>query len=425
MIFPGKTYSRSFTPLSNAERKRTFLAKRERSFSLLFLLLTLFLVMRVTVFVRQRSGSEFASIDTLAILQIGVVGCTFLLILDAPRLKQSWFWFAKSAGVALFLYYVVAVGSGLWSSFPLYSIYRSLEFLCQFYAIYLAIFYSVHFYAAEKKVILTALVVILLGVAKHLKLSGFTISIGALHTNSYSASAAMLFCYCLGEYLTAEKRRKRLLRIMAIVGLFFLSIGTSSASNVAALAGVAVVALFSKNKTLLVLALCGGIVAFFLLSLDDITRILFPGKTDQAIMTMTGRASIWDMYINMIEIKPLLGYGFAASTRMAERYMTNTHNGYLAVVLGTGLFGASVFLIACWRIVQENVINWKKKLIGSTGCFAALTAGLVNNLALSLVGEQWTPATMTFALFLALHIYLNTTRLANYKVRRRESLESR
>ena len=392
------------------------LTKKEYFFSRLFLLLPLLVVTRLTILVRQRSGSEYASVDGMAVVQIALIAIIALLILIAPRLKWAWRQCKESAIVFFVFFYFIAMGSALWSALPQYTLYRAVEFLCLLYSIYLALLYSNDYYSAEKKAIYASLLVILLGVAKHIKLSGLSLS--ALHTNSYSASAAMLFCYCLGEYFSATKKRKQLLRNVGIVALVFLIIGTSSASYIATLFGLTIISLLYKNKLLLAFTVCCFLTIFLTLSAEEITGILFPGKTNKTIISMTGRNWIWQMYFDMIMEKPLLGYGFASSTRMAGHYMTNTHNGFIAVILGTGILGMFFFCIALLKLSKELISNIRTHIPGSLGCLVAITVGMTNNLALSIIGEQWSPTTMVLSFFLALHIILNSQAIKQRQNRR-------
>jgi exopolysaccharide production protein ExoQ len=80
--------------------------------------------------------------------------------------------------------------------------------------------------------------------------------------------------------------------------------------------------------------------------------------------TFTGRTSIWAFALDMIERRPLLGWGYqsywlvgpdAPSVLEAPGWvaeMPNAHNGYLDTILETGLLGLAVlttFIIATRR----------------------------------------------------------------------------
>ena len=119
---------------------------------------------------------------------------------------------------------------------------------------------------------------------------------------------------------------------------------------------------------------------------------------------------LWDIYLDLIYDKPVLGHGFSASTRMFFINMTNTHNGYLAVVLGTGIVGSLFFVGAILKFFKEATYNLRQKVPGGLGCLAAVVAALVNNFTVSIIGEQWNSSSMTLALFLGFHFWVTDWR---------------
>lgn len=107
-------------------------------FSNLFLFIPFLLILRITVFLRQRDSAEFRSIDFLAMIQISLVMLTcFLLLIYANKIKLFWYACSGYSGRALFWYYIISLISMFWAKFPEYTIYRALEFLSQFSAVFL------------------------------------------------------------------------------------------------------------------------------------------------------------------------------------------------------------------------------------------------------------------------------------------------
>jgi len=139
-----------------------------------------------------------------------------------------------------------------------------------------------------------------LSIYVNLKFSGFSFSLAALPTNSYSASAAILFCYCLGEYFSSEGDRKKTLRRYAVFALTALAIGTRAASNIAAFFGVLLLLFFCRKFSLLgvgLLILGVLLLLLFVIDIDFsfIKDLLFPGKDEAEIETMRGRLPMWEM----------------------------------------------------------------------------------------------------------------------------------
>jgi O-antigen ligase len=82
--------------------------------------------------------------------------------------------------------------------------------------------------------------------------------------------------------------------------------------------------------------------------------------------TLTGRTPMWLAVIDMIERRPLLGYGYSAfwgglesaSAPVLLRLGWNTphaHNGFLDILLQLGAVGMIVFLFALFTAAREGV----------------------------------------------------------------------
>lgn len=60
-----------------------------------------------------------------------------------------------------------------------------------------------------------------------------------------------------------------------------------------------------------------------------------------------------------------------------------------------------------YRTLFRKIMNLRTPWPGCLGCLAAITTGMANNMSMSIIGEQWTPATTVLAYFIGLHILLN------------------
>lgn len=165
----------------------------------------------------------------------------------------------------------------------------------------------------------------------------FTISIwmflGPNHTPKYSATSTAALCIGLLTLaaLFGLKRKKALPR-----------------ANSLSLVVVCLIAL-------------GTLVPFFgALFLRDVAQ--FFGRDE----TLTGRSDIWAYLIPYASRHLLLGYGFGGFWTDAMRAATSSHahNGYLDIILNTGLVGlalfSSFFITGCRRAREcmENDFNW-------------------------------------------------------------------
>jgi O-antigen ligase len=293
---------------------------------------------------------------------------------------------------------------------PFYSFYRGIEYLFIILAILICIEYHEKFESAEKKVLLISSIVILLTILGHIRLAGFSLSLKHWHTNSYTASSAMVFCYCASEYFRAEKKRKKILFYYGCFSFICLGLGTSAASNLSAAFGIFIgFILFNRALTGIIFFIC--IITLFLLvkplqgELAFIYPIIFPGKTPMQIESLQGRIYLWQHALEIFKMNPLLGQGFGIVSRQGEHLgFGHLHNSIAAALVGTGIFGTILFVLYIIRIGWEIISITFKRIPGTTGCASALSAGLTNSLAMPLIGDRWEESSVVFLCFNAMFV---------------------
>jgi O-antigen ligase len=138
--------------------------------------------------------------------------------------------------------------------------------------------------------------------------------------------------------------------------------------------------------------------------------------------TLTGRTEIWPIVLDAVWQKPLLGFGYYAAAQdfmgpildasVGIRY---THNGYLDVLLGTGIVGL-VSLLFCILSVLVTGIGRVKTSAGSEAeCFMLLLTFLIVSLFFSffeetISGNEGTLGALTFLSLTAIPSYLRLHR---------------
>ena len=393
-----------------------FRKRPSRSFNYyaLFWLIPLALVARVTVFVRQRSTAEFTSldpnvlIDIYALSEIVLVALAVLTIFIAPRTKKA-FTAVKSSSVKyLLLYYLICLISTSWSYFASFTLFRAGQMIVIISLIFICMIHYEDFFSAERAYLFISILLVSLGIAMHFRLGSSEISLSKLHTNQYSAMAAMAFVYCLGERWQADKTRKRTLTRLAIFFGCLTFLGTSATSNVAAFVGIFVVLTFMRRSKVEVLlgALVVLIGLYWTGQFEEFwMNVLFPGKSENDLITLRGRTYLWDNYMMLIAKKPFLGYGFSVVSRMGSYWgmisTTNTHNGFIEVLLTTGFLGGSFFLLWLIWLAREMVHALRKRKVGAIGCIGAVTVALINNLGRTIIGGSFDAPSTVFILLLA------------------------
>ena len=127
----------------------------------------------------------------------------------------------------------------------------------------------------------------------------------------------------------------------------------------------------------LLLIVCGITVsvfaAFFFFS-EEVAVIV--GRDE----TLSGRTLIWPIVLDAIWQKPFLGYGYVAATADFMRpYLVswvgtaavNAHNGYLDVLLGTGLVGLLSLLFCISSVLARGIDRMKLSGRPESGLFDA------------------------------------------------------
>ena len=377
----------------------------EKTYYILWFLI-LGMVTRVTVFLRQRDIANIGSIDKYAVLQIAIVLIiTSIVLFNYFRINNIFKRNYDNSIVYLLVYYIFCGISAIWSAYPLYTCYRGLEFFIVIFAILICIDHHDEIESAEKKVLLISSIVIMLTVIGQIKLSGFSLSLWHWHTNSYSASAAMVFCYCAGEYFRANKKRKKWLLYFGIFSFIFLALGTSSASNLSAVFGIFVILIFYSKAMIGILFLLFFITLFLLIKpfqgeLSFIYPVLFPGKTPMEIESLRGRIYLWQHAFMIFKLNPMFGQGFGVVSSHSENLIaSHLHNSIIGALVGTGVFGTLLFLLYLIRLGYEIVTITFRKVPSAIGCAGALTAGVINSLAMPLIGDKWEESSVVFLCF--------------------------
>lgn len=372
---------------------------------LLLWLLVLGVAVRMTVFIRRRSGEEFADVDSYATVQIVLVLLAAAYLAFSTDLRQMLKLVAKTSIGLLLLYYGFGTLSAAWSPLPVYSLYRAFEVIVQFLAVFVAMSYCRNFVTAERRMLWVSLIVILLNEIVNLRLGGLQFSLAAWRTND-TPPAAMILCYCVGELLADPARPRRpFLLTMALMCVVFLALGGSSASIVASIFGLAVAFLLARNRSVAIFLLMVAVVGIGVSTHWNLRLLLLPGKpADYEVMALTGRVRLWTAYLDQIACSPICGLGFAVLPRIADTtYTTNTHSFVLSVLGGTGMLGMLIILTWGARLTGETFQAIKLQQVGASGCAAGLTAGLVNSLSYAFLGEGWSTSTLVLICLMAFH----------------------
>lgn len=176
------------------------------------------------------------------------------------------------------------------------------------------------------------------------------------------------------------EKQKRILHLLTCLFLCAVAYKSRSATSMLAIffyAAVLVIVLTRRSSSrfralpeaLAILAVIGSI-AMLPVVLEIVTEFL--GKD----LTLTGRVPLWDVTLDFIAARPLLGYGYGAfwvdgSPQVQQIYNLfqweppNAHNAYLELALEVGLPGAIVgtllllgVVVSSYRIARSGGPAW-------------------------------------------------------------------
>ncbi|GEM_PF-5931947 len=356
---------------------------------------------RLSIFVRRRSEVEYASIDIWALMDVVCTAMCGLLILHHYK-KINFSGFRKNGMSLLLGYYLFSVCSFLWklpgTSTP-YIIYRAG---CMTIMLLYAYFFITRF--ESKRQAFQALVNYL-SIILCFSVYPSLIS-GSFHTNTYSFIAALVLAMTVMAYKQGLFSWKEISPYL-ILSAICLAIGTSAGSNVSFLC--ALLFIFSVNKRYFSFGRFFVCIILILLiwecAYEPFAHLLFPNKNINNLHAMTGRTKIWEVYLNAWATRPWLGLGFSVGERSGSYfgyvYTLSTHNGFLSIIVNTGIIGCVFWVLFLFRFCRELFVNVTKGSPYSMAVAAACVVIFVNNNTVPIIGSYYSPLSMSALLVLA------------------------
>jgi O-antigen ligase len=358
-------------------------------------------ILRNTIFLRRYRAdvSNYTAIDGLAIFDIMVIAyCAYWLYKNQNQIPWKHIWYGTVK--CWFGYYMFALVTILWrirGSSALYICYRAGTML-----ILSAYIYMLFTKFRTPQNAFKGLLNYCMGLTLLLFIGN--VRNGTLHTNTYSVSAAVMACLALSAY-----RRNLLssaeLKPYIFGGLFFLLIGTSSASNVAFVCGLIFIYSFKHNRfhlSFFIVTLFSLFAAYYF-GKRMFIKILFPNKSIQNVTSLHGRLYLWTGYIKIWSKRPFIGWGFAVGERAGRTfnfmYALSAHNGYLSILINTGLLGLAFWLVLFKRLLKSLMLQIIFDSPYSVAVASAFLVIAVNNNSVPIIGSTWGPlSTLAFCL---------------------------
>jgi O-antigen ligase len=194
------------------------------------------------------------------------------------------------------------------------------------------------------------------------------------HPNTLGLFCLMAYPILLWKFRRAHAKVRAAIIVLSALAVAMHLMSGSRASMMAAGVGIFVWLLALRRK-FLVTALA-GLAILGLLLLPMLTEAIpslqreYQGEKAATVKDLTGRTQFWQLAAQLIAEKPVAGYGYEVAggvwseSAVSEGTFvsqwgsskTSLHNGYLEVVLGTGILGLSLWLMVLFMPIPRLVM---------------------------------------------------------------------
>ena len=302
--------------------------------------------------------------------------------------------------------YCFAILSTVWAFLPQFAFFLSFQNVVMILALVWVLTLFEDFHSTEKAFIYFAVLTMLFEtIALRLTMQHVLIA----HFLPAGSCAAMLFSYCVGEFLVIKGKdwdREKLLKNTIFLTVIILFLHTSGGANASAAFGAAV-ALWVSGR-FFIAAVLTAVVIYISVSPDLMNSIiltLMPDKSLEQIESGNGRQVIWEILLDRAKEKPLLGWGFACVERtvgtiFGTQTLSDTHNNYIGMYGSLGIVGLSLFII---HYISQLFFSLKRRLEpGYAGILSATACGMLNGYSYGYMSGKTCSITIVYFALVAL-----------------------
>jgi O-antigen ligase len=314
-----------------------------------------------------------APVDFWAGFRMGLMGLVAVVLLARLASRKTEWGAALLRGVpaGLFLCGLISLISTLWSVYPLWTLYKAVEYLIDV-ALLVAVVTAVRNAENIKSLfdwtwLLTGLLLLTvwLGVLLRPEEAIFrgTGPIGiqihgvlpAVASNGVGEMGATLLVVAATRLLFRTHHRSFywLVCFAALVSLIFAQ---SRSPFTAALLGLLAVFFLARRFGLLALIGLAGAALLTLTHAQGVAKEAFlRGQSPELFLSLSGRLSWWTPAWEVLRENPFLGLGgwaagrFAVLGQLGNSDISSLHNGWLEILVGVGLIGFVPFLLTFVR----------------------------------------------------------------------------
>ncbi len=302
---------------------------------------------------------------SLRVLMVAAVGLVVLALLfgRAERVASSAGRPLFSGAVLLVAYGVFALLSSLWSVSPMWTAYKSAEYLV---GLVLALLFALSIRNLDDLKAVVNLTWAMFGTLLVFVWIGFLVApsramvptkgllgwrLGGVFpvasTNTVGDLAATVLLVVLVRLLYSQGSRRWLITfLVAAAGALFLSQARSALLGVVAAVIVLSILLPKVRKQGVLLAVGAGSLAYVFV--DLVYAYLVRGQSQGNIESLSGRTLYWTAAIELWMKHPIVGAGAYAAGRfgvlqqLGEQLTSSLHNTWIELLVGTGVVGVAI-----------------------------------------------------------------------------------
>jgi O-antigen ligase len=342
---------------------------------------------------RQRTVTSIKAspIDAAALYRVALVGITAAVLAVRLAVKRPPWLGSLFRGLvgALTCYCAMSVISTLWSVYPVWSLYKSLEYLVDvaLVAAVLATVCSAREYANLFNLTWAWFGLLLMSVwlgallwpqeawqtnvgTLGYQLSGVLPGIDANSVGEYGAIVAIVSLS--GLLLPANGKPDRVwYGLTCTFGLTALVLSQTRSAMAGCLVAAVLVLLLSKRKGLAAFVLSGAAGLIFIGGAGSILwKFLQRGQSPELFQSLSGRVGWWDFGWAQILKSPWVGFGaytarFQVLAKLGEVDASSLHNAFLEVLVGVGIVGLVPLLVALFGTWWSLIRSLRSPALGS------------------------------------------------------------
>lgn len=370
--------------------------------------------------VRDADEIRTSPVDFWALYRISlmiIVGTALVAYVAARRMPVRAF--RSGAILPLTVFGLIGIASTLWSVFPAWTLYKSIEFFVDIVLVAASVYAARTirdisnlsnltlgmFTASIGSLWLGALILPELGFRQGIGLLGLQLEgfLPAISANYAGEMAAIVGVILITRLLSNRQWQAPLLLCLTVSFITLVFAQTRAAIGGFAIATALVLFLLNRARYFVLLGVaCVGLALFSNLDqllLDFLTR----GQHPAVLRSLTGRTFWWSFGWDVYIANPVLGLGAYAGGRFAvlaafgATQTSHIHNAWLEALFGTGLIGIP-FLLAAFVIAGHRLFQaaWKIRTTGNSSTTPIEALGVLAALSVTSLFSSnliWHPAT--------------------------------